>query len=338
MTERILGNTAVDGEITGSAVLPSQIKLANRPYFYMAVPCGLKDDPVEFVCPACQERAWLEGRSAFATMPVAWQVAFKGLVMPMNTTSVLMWHAGSLSAHARQVMTKKALAAGAVYILYWDDDVLPPKMAIRRMHTFMQQNPSVGAVSGVYVTRSEPVEPYVYRNHGEGACWDFELGPDARPEPVFGVGGGFLLARAQAVADAIELLKKENNGVEVPVWADESEFSEFAPGKTRHIVWGHDIRFCHWLNRAGWPVYVDGGVLCGHYDMQTGKTYEIPGDAPGFKLTTERMARDAESSNKAPGALPFVEGIPTDTSPEGEGEAGAARGADPNCEQTQTQG
>jgi len=136
------------------------------------------------------------------------------------------------------------------------------------------------------------------------------------------------MARAEAIRSAIELMKSENDGKEIPIWTDEyAVYKELAIGKKSGILWGHDMRFCYQLNRAGWPVYVDGTVLCGHYDIQTGKTYEIPETFPGFAKTLERMERDAKDQVAKASSLPFVQRVATDEEPAGEAEVGAPLGS-----------
>lgn len=328
-SEHHLNSEVIDGEVTGCAALPGQIKLRYNPYLFIAVPCGVKDDPIIVTCPGCKNTYSLEGRSAFATTPIPWQVAFKSMQIPLNITSTLVWQSGSLSAVARQMMTKRALRDGAELILYWDDDIIPPIHAVRQMITFLKQNPRAGAVSGVCPTKSDPVETYIFRNHGEGCTYDMEMGPGARPEPVFASGGGFLMARAEAIRAGIELLKSENDGKEIPIWTDEVEIHhDPESSKKMEVLWGHDMRFCNTLNRAGWPVFVDGSILCGHYDIQTGKTYTIPETFPGFAKAIERQEREyAENQKQTAGRLPFVQVVPTDDGAAGEAEVGAPLGS-----------
>jgi GT2 family glycosyltransferase len=202
----------------------------------------------------------------------------KNIIKPLNTTVATMVEAGRLSAEARQIMTKKAIRMGAKYILYMDDDTLAPDQGLYKLHNFLERHPEVGAVSGVVTTREDPPEPVVYRAHGEGAWWDFPVGPGAVPQPVFATGAAFLLARVSAIQDVIEKMKGENDGVEVPIWADErclpGENEEL--GKRTQIVFGHDVRFCRMLNKHGHPVYVHGDVQCGHLDVETNTVYEMP--------------------------------------------------------------
>jgi hypothetical protein len=181
--------------------------------------------------------------------------------------------------------------------VYWDDDVLPPADAVYRLYNFMERNPQVGIAGGVCTTRVEPVEPVVYKAHGAGAHWDFECGPGAIPEPIFGIGAAFMFARVSAIVDIVAKLKAENGGNEIPIWADERAImAHDDPNgelKQRGIFWGHDLRFCRLMQETGYHVVVHGAVLCGHLDSSTNRVYEMPQDAPGFKKVQERLNAEA---------------------------------------------
>jgi hypothetical protein len=201
---------------------------------------------------------------------------------------------GRLSAEARQILTKKAIRMGAKYVLYWDDDTLPPNKALYGMHNWMECHPEAGAITAVYTTREDPPEPLIYKEHGAGAYWDFPMGPGAEPVPIFGCGAGFLLVRVQAITETIDRLQKENGEVESPVWADGRTIPHVGEQNTQRIMWGHDIRFCKILQETGWPVYVHGAYICDHLDIRTGRLFTVPKDAPGFKIQRSKNINTAD--------------------------------------------
>jgi hypothetical protein len=206
------------------------------------------------------------------------------LVQPLNAAMTYFVEPGRLSAEARQIMTKASIRLGAKYILYWDDDTLPPRKGLYTLHNWMERHPEAGAITGVYTTREDPPEPLIYMEHGTGAAWDFPMGLGAEPVPIFSCGAGFLLVRTCAITETIERLQKENGGKEVAVWADGRTVPNKKDANRMRIMWGHDVRFCKILQETGWPVYVHGEVLCDHLDIATGKMYSVPPDAPGFRM------------------------------------------------------
>jgi hypothetical protein len=256
------------------------IKLADKPNVLVAMPIGGK--PVVDVFEDENGKLWNNSRGfrAQGLIPVQFMLAHMNWVPPLNVSMAYMVKMNMLSSHARQVMTMEAIRMDAKYIFYVDDDTLIPPLGLYTLYNFMEQNPHAGAVSGVYTTRENPNEPLIYKEHGQGCSWDFEMGPGAEPELIFGAGAGCLLARVSAIKDWME----QNPGV--PIWADEKDLPQQNRGG---VMWGHDVRFCRMLNLAGHPVYVDGKVLCGHYDIQSGLTYMMPNTAPGFAKTKERL-------------------------------------------------
>ncbi len=265
------------------------VKIATKPKIVVAIPCGDKHQAGLLQCHAehggCG-KAWLTPAVRQPNLiPVQLMLAHMNMVQPLNCSMSYMVESGRLSAEARQIMTKHALRAGAEYILYWDDDTIPPPLGLYVMHNWMERHPEAGAISGVYTTREEPNEPLIYTEHGAGAAWGIPIGPGAEPVPIFGAGAGFLLARLSAVQDTIDRMTEEH-GKEVPIWADERTLSVDMndPNKVvdRPSMWGHDVRFCKLLNEHGHQVYVHGEILCGHLDIQTQKLYSMPEDAPNW--------------------------------------------------------
>jgi hypothetical protein len=283
----------LDGEPQIAVLRRPDIKLATHPEITVALPVGDKEVGQVFVCPkehgGCGLQWYQHGFRHPHLVPVAFMIGHMNLVPPLNVTMAYLFEGGRLSAEARQIMTKKAIRMGSKYILYWDDDTIPHHDSLFKLHTWMEMHPDAGAVTGIYTTRTNPPVPLIFEKHGVGPAWGVPLGEDAEPQPVFGSGAGFLLARVEAIKDVIEKEKAANNGQEIAMWQDTSTqpADKYDPEKPMrdqfHVTWGHDIRFCKLLNEHDWPVYAHGQVLCGHYDIETGKTFKVPDDAPGFK-------------------------------------------------------
>lgn len=256
------------------------IKLSTKPRIIVAMPVGGKPVVDVFEDLDGNKVANERGFRAQGLVPIQFVMAHMNWTPPLNVSIGYMVKMNMLSSHARQVMTMEAIRAEAEYIFYVDDDTLIPPLGLYTLYNFMEQNPHAGAVSGVYTTRENPNEPLIYKEHGKGCAWDFEMGPNAVPEVIFGAGAGCLLARVSAIKDTMD----KNPGV--AIWADEKDMP--SEGKSG-IMWGHDIRFCRMLNLAGHPVYVDGRIMCGHHDIKTNTTYYVPETAPGFKKARDRQ-------------------------------------------------
>jgi len=257
------------------------IKLSTGPKIVVCIPIGGKGVSTVLECPQCVERGEPrtrmevdEGFQPQGLVHINFMLQQMNWLPPLNVTIAYMFKTGMLSGAARNMMTLETLRSNTVeYIFYVDDDMMIPAMGLYTLYNLMEQNPGWGAVTGVYSTRQDPPEPLVYTAHGQGANWDFEMGPGASPTKIMGAGAGCLLARVSAIRSWMDA----NPGT--AIWADATE----ARPDGNRVTWGHDVRFVRNLTEAGWPCYVDGRVLCDHYDRFSGKTYRVPESAPGFK-------------------------------------------------------
>ena len=258
----------------------SSIKLASKPQIMVAIPIGGKAHDSVLQCPGCEKSYKVDtGFVVPASVPAIFFLSHMNWVPPLNVAMSYAIKTGLRSAAARQIMTMEAIRADAKYIFYVDDDTIIPRLGLYTLHNFMEQHPEVGAVTGIYTTRETPCEPLLYKNHGEGAAWDIEMGPGARPTQIMGGGAGCLLARVEAIKAWMDA----NPGQ--PIWADQRDIPAVDTDASKPLVmWGHDIRFCVLLTELGWPVYAHGQVLCGHYDVDTNQVFEVPADAPGFSI------------------------------------------------------
>jgi 2-polyprenyl-3-methyl-5-hydroxy-6-metoxy-1,4-benzoquinol methylase len=279
--QTIENQVVMDGHPDIAVARRTSIKLAERPKIVVAMPIGGKPVVDVFEDPQGNKYANQRGFRAQGMIPVQFMLNHMNWVPPLNVSMAYLVKTGMLSSHARQVMTMEAIRMNAEYVFYVDDDTLVPPLGLYTLYNFMEQNPHAGAVTGVYTTRETPNEPLIYQAHGEGAAWDFEMGPGAKPELCFGAGAGCLLARVSAIKDWME----KNPGV--PIWADEKDIP--SQNGESSVMWGHDVRFCRMLNMNNTPVYVHGQVLCGHYDIRSGQVFEVPNTAPGFQKTKDRL-------------------------------------------------
>lgn len=282
MDSKIENEIVLDGHPDLIQARRTAIKLATKPNIVVAMPIGGKAVVDVFEDENGNKIANQRGFQAQGLVPIQFVMAHMNWTPPLNVSMAYLVKMNMLSSHARQVMTMEAIRMGAQYIFYVDDDTLIPPLGLYTLYNFMEQNPHAGAVSGVYTTRENPNEPLIYKEHGAGCAWDFEMGPGAKPELIFGAGAGCLLARVSSIKSWMEA----NPGI--PIWADEKDLPA-ATGQKSSVMWGHDIRFCRMLNLHGHPVYVDGKILCGHHDIKTNTTFTVPLTAPGFQKTHDRL-------------------------------------------------
>ena len=83
---------------------------------------------------------------------------------------------GKTTEDARNELVWMAKQGNYRYLLFWDDDVIAPRFCVHHLFTLMEMNPWVSVLSGIYGTKAYPSAPLVYREWGEGSCWDWKLG------------------------------------------------------------------------------------------------------------------------------------------------------------------
>ncbi|HEY6022319.1 MAG TPA: class I SAM-dependent methyltransferase [Candidatus Paceibacterota bacterium] len=273
MLKQFFHNT-MDGKVSEAWMKRSAVKLFDQPRVVVCIPIGSK---------LSQNVTTKDGEIIGGptvripgTVPVQWLKAQMQLAHPLNNALVYLTQHGMYSGQARQVLTVNALRMVQEdgYVLYWDDDTLPPEHGLYTMLNYMEQHPEVGVLSAVYCTRSVPCEPVLFKQPTTGTNWDFAMGPDAVPEEIYSAGAGFMLVRAAAIRKAIAMNPDE------PVWADmkvsrtdpKEQPGEWGLG----LTWGHDIRFCRLIANAGYKIMVDGRVECGHLDLETQQIHYLP--------------------------------------------------------------
>lgn len=191
---------------------------------------------------------------AHAMMTVAWPYNISILHSVVTDTPI---------ADARNMICKQALEVEAKYIWFVDDDTVPPSAAVRMLVYQLDQRPEAIAIGGIYCSKADPTQPMVFKDFGTGSDWDWTVGQ------VFecaAVGTGCFLLRT-------ELLKKIPEPwfrtVDVAVESDDA-----------YMLYNtDDIYFCKKAQAAGLKILAHGGVLCHHWDMDTGRVYKLPEDS-----------------------------------------------------------
>jgi len=276
-------HNTLEGDVSLNMDARPLIKLSTDPSIAICVPVGTKDTVQIGIDP--EGRKWAgPGVRIPALVPIQWALTLLRIVPPLNVSITYFSQWGLLSGEARQIMTTAALKRirDDGYILYLDDDTLVPREGLYKLFNYMQQHPEVGIAAGVYTTRSDPPVPLVFKEHGGGVYWNFESGPNAKPEAVWAMGSGCMLARASAIKKIIA------SNPEVPVWADatseEVTHNHDNEEVLSRITFGHDIRFCKLMWEAGFEVHVHGQVICDHFDIQTQTLHRLsdvkPDNAP----------------------------------------------------------
>lgn len=188
---------------------------------------------------------------------------------------------------AREHLVEEALRVKAKYLWFIDDDTIPPPNTLRRLAYVLDNYPDIKAIGGVYVTKSDPSQPVVFRGSGLGSYWQWKYGDIFE---VTSMGTGCMLINT----DVFQHLEKpwfkftnvESNDAAIP-------------GQ----LTSEDVGFCNAVRAAGFRVFAHGGILCDHFDASTGRYYSMPADSYPLRPETTSLANplileDSQESQK----------------------------------------
>lgn len=199
--------------------------------------------------------------SADGTTCIEWAIAAGTLQWPLNMNRIVLTVKGSTDiAACRQTIAEAAIEQGCKYLFFLDDDVIVPSNVLLHLTTLLDNNnPPVGkvaAVTGIYCGKVETNSPHVYKEMGEGAYWHWKKGDTFE---IANCGAGCLLIDLAVLAKLpkpwFKFVLEEN------------------------VTIGEDVYFCELLRKEGYKLMAHGGVLCKHWDKNTGTMYELPADS-----------------------------------------------------------
>jgi hypothetical protein len=187
--------------------------------------------------------------------------------IPTHMNPAYLCVKGKKVEEAREILADTALSIRAKYLWFVDDDTIPPPNTCRRLMYVLDNNPDVMVCGGVYVTKSDPPQPVVFRGMGLGSFWHWKEGEIFE---VTGMGAGCMMINC-------EVFKH----LEKPYFPWVEEYTNEATCPMKLI--SEDIGFCNKVRAAGFKVFAHGGVLCDHFDCTTGETYRLLEDSYPLK-------------------------------------------------------
>jgi cellulose synthase/poly-beta-1,6-N-acetylglucosamine synthase-like glycosyltransferase len=169
---------------------------------------------------------------------------------------------------AREKICEKALEVGAKYIWFVDDDTVPPPNTARKLMYVLDNNPDIKVCGGCYVTKCDPndpvPQPVLFRGMGQGSFWHWKKGDVFE---VTGMGAGCMMINTNVFQH-----------LEKPWFRWERHYNEEAPDDNPVGMVSEDIAFCNAVRNAGFKVFAHGGILCDHFDVTTGETWQFTPD------------------------------------------------------------
>ena len=212
----------------------------------------------------------------FGGRPVTpeWSFAYSHISFPLNMNVHHLPIFRKPVEVAREEIITRAKKKGSRFVFMIDDDVQPPLNALRLMLDAMEQH-GAAAITGIYSTKADPTQPLIFREPGGGPFWHWRQGEV------------FEIAEAGAGCLLIDLEKLKDIPQPWFQWIDDNvdiEKGEFQMGSC-----SEDLHFCRLLQKHGLKMLAHGGVLCLHWNHETGRYFTLPEDS--YPLRDERVAR-----------------------------------------------
>lgn len=209
-----------------------------------------------------------------------------GGISPSNFSMQLRFMPGLEVGRARNLLIQEAMAAGAKYLMFRDEDTIAPANLAPALVYHMEHHAGWTFCGGLYSTKSRPAEPLVYKEWGQGPFWDFKKG-EMVPVLYTGMGASIIrLSDLENLPTKVYQEKSPWSGQVVDVreyFRTNSGTGEVRNGEARKQGHTEDAFFFSLLEDAGLKSYVDTNLLCGHYDVKTNVMYYPPFDGDQAK-------------------------------------------------------
>jgi glycosyltransferase involved in cell wall biosynthesis len=191
--------------------------------------------------------------------PSWWFVlAMQGIAYPPNWTkqNQIVW--GREVGDARNHIVEQAIKANAEYLLFLDDDTMPPPNLFIKLLSLKKD-----IASGLYCTKTLPSYPLIFEREGEGCFGDWKLGDLVR---VWGCGMGATLINMRVFTEG---------KIEKPYFKTE-RLAAYKDPETQGWYYRsgtEDLYFLDKAMHAGYETYVDTSLHCYHFDRNSGMMY-----------------------------------------------------------------
>ena len=222
-------------------------------------------------------------------VPCDWHLAVRSLLMPSNVNVREIYRRSIFKdgkytiplEDAQNGMVEEALKMGADYILFIEDDTIPPPGTLLELSRVLETSEdTVMSCGGIYTTRNNPPEPIVYMGPGQGSYWNWRLGDIF---PCWATGMGCTMIRTKIFQMMPKPWFKELKTLE-EVLQFPDLFPNTAEAKTgnRGGV-STDLFFFSKLAHMGFKHLAHGGVLPIHWDVVKNEGYWLPKGMPPTK-------------------------------------------------------
>ena len=207
-----------------------------------------------------------------------WQRARAALVIPPGHAPIDVYADGMEVGVARCAAVQMARENKLKFLFFIDWDTLIPPDALLKLVYHLENNPDYDIASGMYVMKSLPTFPLLWRDWNVGVDWDWTLG-DVIRERVVGIPMGCCLLR-------LSLFDKLPHSPENP-WFQTVNKPVLVGGQWGKMCMTEDLwftrRYTEEVDKEHKQIIVDTSVWCDHICHTTGRRYTLGEDSLPMK-------------------------------------------------------
>lgn len=210
---------------------------------------------------------------------IGWSLSLINLALnaPMGTFVTWMVENGTDRAGNREKLAEAAIAGGARYLFFLDDDTICPNTTLKYLAYEIEKDPAIMICGGIYCTKELPSVPIVMKRFGDGPYFRWKKGEVFDCE---GLGTGAMLIKTEVFQHLEKPWFYEPN--EAPVGESIKMGDKVVP--IMHRSGTEDLYFCRKVLDAGFRIVAHGGVI-GLHVGQDGTPYGL--DPSAFPLRKE---------------------------------------------------
>ena len=222
------------------------------------------------------------GVPSFGEVSIHWAMGLTAIAMPINFSNQYKVVLGKRIDEARNEVAEYVVNASDKprFLFFLDDDVIMPPDTLKRLVHRMDNLPSdVGAVSGVYYSKSEPGEPLIFQQQGKGSDYDWRVGDFIK---AWAAGCGLVLIRAEA-------LRRMEQQKGKPWFSIDYGLSQRGDGVYEARSLTEDLYFYTKMaetkapNGKNYSLWIDTTIQAKHYDKKSKRFFGLQPEEPQSK-------------------------------------------------------